>query len=227
MGLYETQLPREKIHIHFDKTIYNKDETIWYKLYLMSGTDLSTISKNIYVEWYDTSGRMLKQTVAPLYQSTAKGSFELPTAYAGDFIRVKAYTRWMLNDDTSFFYQKDIQLNSPPVVGQAKKIVVYKTRVDAFPEGGELIQGLSTRIAFKATNQFGFPVFIKGAVYTDKNKFVDTLIVKHDGMGSFNLMAQEGETYHLNWIDESGKKGTTPLQPAKSDGASITIKTTN
>ncbi|MDP3666367.1 MAG: hypothetical protein Q8R50_06780, partial [Sediminibacterium sp.] len=41
MAVYAQEFPTEKIHIHFDKSIYNKEETIWYKIYLLSGTELS------------------------------------------------------------------------------------------------------------------------------------------------------------------------------------------
>jgi hypothetical protein len=80
MSIYDEQFPHEKIHIHFDKAAYNQEETIWYKVYLLSGSELSGISKNIYVEWYDTTGKIIKQTVAPVYQASAKGAFELPQA---------------------------------------------------------------------------------------------------------------------------------------------------
>ena len=82
MSIYDEQFPNEKMHIHFDKLTYNKEETIWYKIYILAGSELSPLSKNVYVEWYDTTGKMISQTVAPLFQSTAKGSFELPAGYA-------------------------------------------------------------------------------------------------------------------------------------------------
>ena len=63
MNIYAQGFPKEKIHIHFDKQLYNPDETIWYKVYLMAGNEPSPLSKNMYVEWYDTTGRMIKQTV--------------------------------------------------------------------------------------------------------------------------------------------------------------------
>ncbi len=225
MSLYEARTPKEKIHIHFDRTVYNKDETIWYKVYVLAGYELTPLSKNVYVEWYDTTGRMIRQTVAPLFQSTAKGSFELPAGYSGNSIHVKAYTRWMLNDDTAFIFQKDILFNAT-VSAAVKPVVVPKTRVDVFPEAGLLVQGLSNRVAFKATNQFGTPVFIKGAVYSGK-KYIDTLLVKHDGMGSFFITPQPGETYQLNWTDENGKKGTTAVEPAKPEGVTMSVQATN
>jgi len=45
MNKYEDQFPREKIHIHFDKPNYGLGETIYYKLYILEGTDLSSLSK--------------------------------------------------------------------------------------------------------------------------------------------------------------------------------------
>ena len=121
MATYADKFPTEKIHIHFDKSIYNKEETIWYKIYILSGTDLSPLSKNVYVEWYDTTGKMIKQTVAPLFQSTAKGAFEIPADYKGNFIHVKAFTRWMLNDDSAFTYERELTINTNSAKAAAPK----------------------------------------------------------------------------------------------------------
>ena len=71
MDSHANLFPKEKMHIHFDKQVYNKDETIWYKLYLLVDNSLSGLSKNVYVDWYDTDGKMLRQTVSPIFQSTA------------------------------------------------------------------------------------------------------------------------------------------------------------
>ncbi|MBU3744368.1 MAG: hypothetical protein FGM61_07445, partial [Sediminibacterium sp.] len=112
MVVYELSSPAEKIHLHFDKNIYNKNETIFYKAYLRLANELTIVSKNVYVEWYDTSGHIIKQTVAPVFQSSAKGSFEIPAGYSGNFLHVKAYTSWMLNHDSDYLFKKDILLNA-------------------------------------------------------------------------------------------------------------------
>jgi hypothetical protein len=226
MQIYSEQSPVEKMHIHFDKSVYNKEETIWYKIYLLSGDALSLISKNVYVEWYDTTGKILKQTVAPLFQSSAKGSFELPSDYTGNFIRVRAYTRWMLNDDPAFLYERDIVINSNTLPVK-KPVVIPRTRVDLFPEGGFLVQGIASRLAFKAVNQFGNPVMIKGVLVNSKGKAIDTIRVQHDGMGSLTINPQAGETYKVNWTDESGRTGSTPVEAIKPNGAVMSVGTTN
>lgn len=227
MAVYAAKFPAEKMHIQFDKGLYNREETIWYKIYLISGTQLSALSKNVYVEWYDTSGHMIKQTVAPLYQSTARGSFDIPADYKGNFIHVKAYTRWMLNGDPDFLYQRDLGVNTGKTTAKKVQPITYKTTVETFPEGGNLVEGLNSKIAFKATNQYGYPVFIKGALVGKNNKFIDSIDIKHDGMGFFFLNPQPGEEYAIHWTDENGKSGVCQIPPAKKEGAKIAVMTTN
>jgi hypothetical protein len=124
-------------------------------LMTLSGLEWTTLSKNVYVNWYDANGNYIKQTVAPLLKSSAKGSFEVPPNYKGDFIRLKAFTRWMLNDDSIFIYEKNIPVNDGSIA-KTKTITASKTRVDVFPEGGVLVNGLNSKVAFKATNGFGY-----------------------------------------------------------------------
>ncbi|MEI6151984.1 MAG: hypothetical protein WCQ10_05605 [Chitinophagia bacterium] len=226
LNIYEEQFPHEKIHIHFDRTMYNTGETIFYKLYVLSGMEWTSLSKNVYVNWYDGNGNYIKQTAAPLFQSSAKGSFEIPANYKGNFLRVKAYTRWMLNEDSIFLYEKNIPINDG-VVSKVKTITTPKTRVDIFPEGGNFVEGLINKLAFKATNNFGTPVFIKGFLVNDKNKVLDTLKVLHDGMGVFKLRPNTGEKYYLNWTDENGQKGNSPIAAASKEGVILKISMDN
>ena len=226
LNIYEEQYPHEKIHIQFDRTMYNAGETLFYKLYILSGVEWTSLSKNVYVIWYDNNGSFLKETVAPLFQSSAKGSFEIPNDYKGEFLHIKAYTRWMLNEDSVFLYERNIPIN---VVTDAKPktVALSKTKVEIFPEGGELVNELKSKVAFKATNASGKPVLIKGFLVNNKNKVLDTLKVAHDGMGVFKLKPVAGESYQLNWTDENAQKGTTPITAAKKSGVILSITMDN
>jgi hypothetical protein len=132
----------------------------------------------------------------------------------------------MLNDESVFLYEKDIPINNG-VATKTKNSTAPKTRVDVFPEGGTFVEGLMHKIAFKATDNFGTPIFIKGFLVNDKNKVLDTLKVLHDGMGSFKLRPLEGEKYQLNWTDENGIKGTSPIAAASKEGAILKITMDN
>lgn len=226
MMVYADGFPKERIHVHFDKSAYNQEETIWYKIYILDDRGLTQLSKNVYTEWFDTTGKMIRQNIAPLYQSTSKGAFELPADYAGNFIRMKVYTQWSLNDEADFLYTKDIQINNAVDIKDIK-LKLLQTQVGLFPEGGELVYGLQGKVAFKAADNRGIPVKIKAILLNDKNKILDTLKVQHDGMGSFILQPKLGEKYQVKWTDPNGNSGITPLPVNKTEGVSFGVKTSN
>src|SRR5688500_4744751 len=74
----DTEYPQEKFYLQFDRSVYNAGETIWFKAYLFSGINLSLISKTIYAELIDDKGNILQRITAPLLQSSAASSFEIP-----------------------------------------------------------------------------------------------------------------------------------------------------
>jgi hypothetical protein len=122
----------------------------------------------------------------------------------------------MLNFDTAFLFDRNIplsQLTAHPVVTPE-----IKTTVQFFPEGGDLVTGLFSNVAFMAVNQWGRPVKIKGSIRNSKHVLVDTLITRHDGMGVFSITPAVNEKYTCYWTDEAGKKHTTPLPEAKNSG---------
>ena len=226
INVYAEQSPKEKIHVHFDKTIYNKEETIWYKIYILDDQGLTKLSKNVYMEWFDQAGKLIRQHVAPIFQSTAKGSFDLPADYTGSVIRMKVYTRWSLNDDPAFGFERDIVINNNETIVKPSK-TENNTLVHVFPEGGELIIGLKSLVAFKATDKFGKPVKIKGLLVNQLGKTLDTINVRHDGMGSFRMTPKAGESYSLKWIDPSGNTGIIVIPVNQKEGITLSVTTNN
>src|SRR5215213_4950741 len=78
---YGTNFPQEKIYIQFDKPTYAPGETIWFKAYLMTGIDVSTISTNLYLDFSDANGNVLMHAVEPVVHSSASGYFDVPASF--------------------------------------------------------------------------------------------------------------------------------------------------
>jgi hypothetical protein len=94
--------------------------------------------------------------VSPVVDAVSNGQFDIPVDYSGQSIHVRAYTRWMLNFDSSFLYSKDIRhCRKAPV--STPKPVAATTELQFFAEGGDAVAGLKNKIAFKATNPWGGP----------------------------------------------------------------------
>jgi hypothetical protein len=139
---------------------------------------------------------------------------------------MKVYTRWSLNDDPAFGFERDILINNNETIVKPSK-AENNTMVNVFPEGGELITGLNSLVAFKATDKFGKPVKIKGLLINQLGKTLDTIKVRHDGMGSFRLMPKAGETYSLKWIDPAGNTGIIGIPVNKKEGITLSVTTNN
>jgi hypothetical protein len=242
LNVLDTRFPQEKIHVHFDKSIYSPGETIWLKAYLFAGSFPSGISKTVYAELLDEQGKLLDRKTAPTVLSGAETAFDLPFDLKSSMVYVRVYTRWMLNFDTAFLFVKPI-----PVVGSVKSKTASTTGKPAntntssatntasqsasptaflqfFPEGGDLVTGLSSKLAFKATDNRGIPIKVKGDVVSSSGKKIPFESV-HDGMGYITIQPQQDEQYKAIWKDPSGRGQETILPAALQWG--IVIKTEN
>lgn len=220
LAIYATKYAQERAYLHYDKTSYAPGETVWFKAYLMQGLEPLDGSKTMYVDWVDEKGTVMLHSVCPIVQSVSSGQFEIPVNYTGTAIHVRAYTKWMLNFDTSFLYQKNIRvLQKTPAITK----VTPTTSVEFFPEGGDLVTGIRNKVAFKAADQWGRPVNIKGVVLNSAGKVVDSLRTKHDGMGFFFMVPEENSTYTAKWKEAKGVEKTTTLPAGKSTGISLQV----
>jgi hypothetical protein len=226
MNVYAENFPQEKIHVHFDKNVYNAGETVWFKAYVFAGAFPSSISKNFYAELSDADGNVLQRKVAPLLESTAAGNFDLPNNIVGKHLHFRAYTAWMQNFDTSFIYEKDIRIINPKSdsSGSNNKTSFY---LQFFPEGGDIIAGLDNNVAFKATDKYGVPIFIKGTIKTISGKDVVSFASEHDGMGSIILSPEKTDSLIAFWKDPNGDEHSTSLPAIKPDGAIMRVISAN
>ncbi len=221
LAIYANQFPQERVYLQYDKPAYAAGETIWFKAYLMNGILPSEVSKNGYADVYDAEGRLLAHSVFPVVAGSYHGQFDIPDSIATAYVHVRAYTAWMLNFDSAFFYEKNIRLLQKSAKPVAKTPNV--TSVQFFPEGGDAVAGIPAKIVFKATNQTGKPVKIKGFIINNSNAVVDTIKTLHDGMGMIQYTPKAGESYTAKWYDEQNTAHQTALQAAKNNGVTLEI----
>lgn len=215
LKVLDTRYPQEKIYVHFDRAYYNPGETIWFKAYLFAANLPSNISKTVYADLIDESGKVIERKISPVVMSSAAAAFDLPATLTSSTIYVRVYTDWMLNFDSSFLYHKAI-----PVLQEKKtaKQSAPKNFLQFFPESGDLVQTVTSRVAFKATDIHGLPYAVSGNIVDSKGKQVTTFKSIHDGMGYFTLTPVAGETYKATWKDGKGKAQQTALPAANKEG---------
>ena len=71
----------------------------------------------------------------------------------------------------------------------------FECHIDFFPEGGDLIGGTTQKIAFKAINNEGIPIAVKGNILTDSGDTITSFQSLHSGIGNFMLPTQLDKRY--------------------------------
>jgi hypothetical protein len=187
--------PQEKAYLQTDRTQFNAGETIWFKTFVTLFEKPGILSKVVYVTLSNDNGIVLQKKQLKLANGSAAGNIELPKDLKPGHYILNTYTLWMLNFP-EFISTKNIAVfNSEKNKSAANTTPSYKIKLQFFPEGGQMIAGLSSPVAFKAIDEFNRPVSISGSIMNSKNKAVASFLSIHNGMGILNFIPESGETY--------------------------------
>lgn len=106
----------------------------------------------------------------------------------------------------------DNKSNHPIVRDFPIKAFSTQSDVQFFPESGNLVNGLSCRVAFKAVGIDGLGIAVKGKVVDEANNQVADFEALHAGMGSFLIRPEAGKHYsaEVTFPDASTKKVALP-----------------
>jgi hypothetical protein len=95
--------------------------------------------------------------------------------------------------------------------------------VQFFPEGGNMVNGLPAKVAFKAIGTDGLGIDIKGTVTNAKGEEMAQFNTSHLGMGALIFTPHSGDTYVANIHYPDGTKKTLPLPKAADNGYVLSI----
>jgi hypothetical protein len=228
LNKWATNYPQEKVYLQLDKSYYATGDDIWFKAYVTIGSEhqLSALSGLLNVELINDKDSIEKAIKLPLTKGLAWGDFALPDTMKGGNYRIRAYTNWMRNTGPGYFFDKTI------LIGSAANIITKTishqpasktTDVQFFPESGSLVNGIRSRVAFKAIGPDGKGVDIKGEVTDDQNHRIATFNSQHLGMGSFYLSPEKGKTYKALIIYPDGTQNNIRLPMAINSGFVLAI----
>jgi hypothetical protein len=204
--------PPEIAYIQTSKDIYETGEDLWFKIYLLDAQSLvpSLRSKTLYLQllnendkgpiWQEKYEILNGCSNGKIYLSTElkEGNYLLaaytPNSFFNDTIEFKAIRRIkILNDIASQKLEIGIPdsstLNS---ISKKEGSIQFNT----FPEGGYLVSGIQSRLAFKAVKRNGDPVDVKGELFEDNVPLLE-FSTTHMGMGSFNFTPDKNKKYFI------------------------------
>ncbi len=224
-----TELYQEKVYIHTDRNMYITGETIWLKPYCVDATfhTLSNFSKVVNVELFDVNGNVVKQERVEINNGVGEGQlFVSPDIQTGTYV-LRAYTNWMKNFDSDFAFSKELSIINPSAVPVAKTGTQLDSTnffINFFPEGGDLVQGLESKIAVKANDSFGRGLSLTGVVFDNEEKEVAKFTTSQNGYTSFQLTPTKGKTYVAR-VASSTKVYKLNIPEARNSGLIMAVTT--
>lgn len=231
---FADNFPREKAYLHFDNTSYYVGDTIWFKAYvtLAEKQMFSQISRPLYVELVDQTGHIADKQIIKLTQGEGNGQLVLPQSMLSGYYEVRAYTRWMLAFNEPQYFSRTFpiyQLSNSDKL--ERSITTYelnpsmenrpletkeKLSVRFFPEGGQLVEGVTSQVAFKAESKNEGNIELSGTIYTKGGTAITSFETLHDGMGCFEYTPSAQPA--VAKVDFQGKKYEFTLPQALPNG---------
>jgi TonB-dependent SusC/RagA subfamily outer membrane receptor len=203
----------EKAYLQFDKPYYAAGDTIYFKAYVTEGErhQLSGLNEVLHVDLINPENKIDQSIQLLLNNGIIWGDFALPDSLPAGNYRVRAYTRWMRNRGELDFFDRIIPvgslINSHTARREMQRLqeINSKDDIQFFPEGGSLVIGIRSKVAFKAIASNGLGINVKGIIIDSANKKVGSFASTNMGIGYFFLKPQEGKTYHakVNFGDSS------------------------
>lgn len=251
---FSDQIPQEQVYIHLDNTGYYHGDNIWFQCYVTLSPQLQTtpLSRTLYVELLNPGGETVEKKILKIENGRCHGDFSLNRLpfYSG-FYEIRAYTKYMLNFGEDVIFSRLIPVfDKPREEGryEEKNMQLYgkgkypmfrpkppkrkKVNLRFFPEGGNLVAGVPSEVAFEATDSDGNPIAVEGTVTDDDSNELARIAVTHEGRGVFTytpgarkpkaVIAYENKTYKFD-LPEALPQGYVMQADNLSDPDSIGI----
>lgn len=212
---FANNYPQEKVYLHFDNTSYYQGENIWFKAYVVTAEQnaLTRLSKTLYVELLTPEGNIVESKKLKIENGQCHGEFFVRDSVPSGYYEMRAYTRSMLNFGKDAVFSRVFPVFEKPLKAghyESRKIrerysylkvpgprADYSQKgslnVSFFPEGGNLIAGVRSKVAFKATGHEGENALVEGAVYDALGEKVAEFSNEFKGMGTFEFTPGTGK----------------------------------
>ncbi|WP_067151119.1 hypothetical protein [Pseudotamlana agarivorans] len=224
----------EKIYVHTDKPYYALGDDIWFTAYLVNGVTHKKSEKSniIYVELIDEEDTIISKKQLYTNSLSVAGDFKIrKNIKPGKYI-LRAYTNYMRNANENDLFQKEISIidhnsNTVPLhlkeVSSSKSLQaskLNKPEISFFPEGGNLVNNLSSKIAIEVRHHNGMN--IQGQIKDSENNIISNFKTSQYGIGITTLTPKENTSFHAS-VMINNEELKYPLPKALPSGHTLSL----
>ena len=203
----------EKVYVHSDKTYYFNEENIWFTLYMVNGITHKKSNKSLlaYVELLNAKDSIIDRKKLFMNSLSTPGNFKLSKKIKPGTYKLKAYTNYMKNQNSAYFFDKEITIWSFEKKDTTHKTInidtvanvtkILKPDLNFYPQGGYLVNGLVNKVAIKLKNEIYNTVNLRGVIKDQNGERITSFVSTKFGLGEFSIIPEKGKKYFATIIN--------------------------
>lgn len=200
----------EKVFLHLDKPYYAAGERVWFKAYLVDGVfhKADSLSAVLYVDILKNGdSKIINSGNFRLDGGLGHGELLLPDSIANGFYTIRAYTNWMRNFSSDFFFKQTFEVIGGKAIQATQNMAnSFDFDLQFMPESGHLVDGIQNKVAFKAIDNNGKGIDFQGVILMNNKDTLGKISSEHLGMGFFRVRPKFGVKYSVSVKDPSNNK---------------------
>lgn len=209
--------PQEKVYLHMDKPYYALGDTIWFKAYVVTGSQhqLSALSGALYVDLITEKDSVVKRLKLPVSAGMSMGDITLADDLTEGNYRLRAYTQWMRNAGEDYFFDRTFSVGTPV----SNEVIVKSAYKYTTVDGKQVLNAI-----LNYTNEKGKALSEKEVQYdimVDQQR-ISSKSMKTDAEGSITIAISNESSndwrgaYIRTTIESDAKKKVTKDFPIKA-----------
>ncbi len=224
---------RPRALLNTDKSIFKAGETIWFNALLLNSVSqkVSTQDKYLIVDLVNENDEVLKIVILDAAHQQLSSRIILPDSISTGYYWLRAYTRNMTKGDSDYCAIKSIYVFNPNSYTATKTKVSRQNEdqertisMDFFPEGGSLITGANSSVAFYVHDQAGRPIKTEGIIKDNRDSITATFSSGNNGLGKFSFFPSRYRKYKA-LVKQGDKELSYPLPGFNFKAAQISVAT--
>lgn len=242
LGIFSLSLPihlfaqegiQEQIKLHLNKDLFVAGEMIWGKAYIQDALfeKPSQLSKYVYLELWDAQGSLIKQNKVLAEGGSGGFSMRISSQQSSGNYELRAYTKWMANESSANFARKLIRIYQPtealPLASSDDDRLRRNSLLQIFPEGGQLIHDLESRIAIRLTDDHGKPKSAVGRVEIGDGSVVAAFQTDEKGLATFNLRPDSAQQYGIRILENADSSKLYSMANIQAVGVNMQLLSRN
>lgn len=223
---YHSENYLERIVVRLDKDFYLSGEYLRFSIYCLDARSrhFSPLSKVAYIELLESGPTSVLQAKILLEDGKGYGEIFLPANMSSGNYLLRGYTNWMKNYRADLYFHVPVHIINPFVKPTLEPLSeADPAGIQFFPEGGSLVYGMPSKVAFTAVDTYGNRIEFSGKITDDMGNDVLRFSPGRAGVGSFDFKPEAPRTYRASILFHDSTLLPVSLPEIREEGVILKI----